>query len=123
MKNLYRKSVIITVIALFLTICLSPMIAANTIKENNEDIIFEFSTVGLKNSNSVQQISISENEFIELKNKLSDIMEEIRMQTNEEDTIDLLKSYLNVNEYPILLSNLSILGFILVLYPLCTHLS
>ena len=102
MKNLYRKSVIITVIVLFLTMCLSPMIAANDIKENNKDIIFEFSTVDLKGSNTVQQISISENEFKDLKNKLSNMMEELRVQTNDEETIDLLKSYLNVNEYPIL---------------------
>jgi hypothetical protein len=103
MKNLYRKSVIISVIVLFLAMCLSPMIAADNIKENNnDDIIFEFSTVDLKGSTTVHQISISENEFIDLKNKLSGIMEELRFQTNDEEAIDLLKSYLDVNEYPIL---------------------
>ena len=104
MKNtLFRKSLTIIIIALFSIIYVMPVIANESIIENkNENIILEYAAIDLQGSTYLEQISLSENELSNIQNKLSIIFEELQLKDNNEETINFLKSYLDVNEYPIL---------------------
>ena len=92
-NNLFRKSLSITIITLFLIIYLMPVMANETIYENkNDGIILEYSTIDLHGSSNIEKISLTENELV-----------------------NVLESYLNTNDYPILsriLSNLFNFDFI-----------
>ena len=115
-NNLFRKSLSILIIAIFSIIYIMPAIAEEAIIENkNDDIILEFKTIDLKGSNYIEQISLSENELAIIQNKLSKLFEELRMQRNENGIINVLKSYSNKNDYPIIsriISNLLNFDFI-----------
>ena len=104
MKNtLFRKSLTIIIIALFSIIYVMPVMANESIIENkNENIILEYAVIDLQGSTYLEQISLSENELSNIQNKLSIIFEELQLKENNEETINFLKSYLDVNEYPIL---------------------
>ena len=104
MKNtLFRKSLTIIIIALFSIIYVMPVMANESIIENkNENIILEYAVIDLQGSTYLEQISLSENELSNIQNKLSIIFEELQLKDNNEETINFLKSYLDVNEYPIL---------------------
>jgi hypothetical protein len=102
-KNLFKKSLSILIITLFLIINMIPIMANETIIEDkNDEIIIEYATVDLQGSTNIKQISLSENELIDIQNKLSNLFEELQLQKNNEDTLNLLKSYLNDDRYPIL---------------------
>lgn len=102
-KTLFRKSVSILIITLLSIIYMMPTMANESIIENKNDrIIIEYATVDFQGSTYLKQISISENEFIEIQNKLSILLDELKLQKNNEETLKLLKSYLNVDKYPIL---------------------
>jgi hypothetical protein len=100
MKNIFLKSMIVLISALFLTIGLSPAIA-NT-NEPNDDIILKYSVLDAQSSTYMEEFSISQSEFIDLKYKISNIIEEVQLLDNDEEVINLLKSYLDINDYPIL---------------------
>jgi len=102
-NNLFRKSLVITIIALFSIINIMPVLANETIFENkNDDITLEFATIDIQGSSYLEKVTLSENELSNIQNKLSNLFEELQLQKNAEDTLDVLKSYLNVNDYPIL---------------------
>jgi len=109
-NNLLRKSLALTIIALFSIIYIMPAIAE--VPENNEintDIIIEYSIIDLDGSNYIEKVTISQNELENIKNKLSNLFEELQLQKNADDTVNVLNSFLNNNDYPILsriLSNL-----------------
>lgn len=113
-KDVLRKSIAITLIALLSIIYVMPAIANETIEEKN-DITIEFATMDIDKSSSMDKITISENEFKNIQNKLSDLFEELKLQKNSEDIIGVLKNYMNPTDYPILskiLSNLFNFDFI-----------
>ena len=117
MKNsIFRKSLVILIIALFSIINIIPAIAnESTIENKNDNIILEYATIDHKGSTCLNQISLSENELVNIQNKLSILFEELQIQNNNEEIINVLKSYLNKNDYPILsgiLSNLFNMDFI-----------
>jgi hypothetical protein len=109
-NNLFRKSLALTIVALFSIIYIMPAIAEEPISsEIKSDIIIEYSIVDLDGSNYIEKITISQNELENIKNKLSNLFEDLQLQKNTEDTVDVLESFLNNNDYPILsriLSNL-----------------
>ena len=115
-NNLFRKSLSITIITLFLIIYLMPVMANETIYENkNDGIILEYSTIDLHGSSNIEKISLTENELVNIQNKLSNLFEDLQLQKNSEGTVNVLESYLNTNDYPILsriLSNLFNFDFI-----------
>lgn len=104
MKNtLFRKSITILIIALFSIIYIVPVMANESIIENkNDNILLEYAVIDLQGFTYLEQISLSENELSSIQNKLSIIFEELQLKENNEETINFLKSYLDVNEYPIL---------------------
>ncbi len=115
-KNLFKKSLTISIIALFSILYFMPVMANETVIENSNDkIILEYATVDMTGSSDLKQISLSENDLIDIQSKLSVLFEELKLQDNNEGIRDVIKSYLNINDYPILsriLSNLLKLDFI-----------
>ena len=114
-KNLFQKSLTILVIAFLSIIYMMPVMANESINENKSNIIFEYRTIDFQGKNVIEKISLSENELGIIQNKLSILFEELRMQSSNEETINVLKSYLNKNEYPIIsriISNLLNFDFI-----------
>ena len=113
-KEMFRKSMVITVITLLSIIYIMPAIATETIEENR-DITLEFAKLDIDKSESVERITISESEFRNIQNKLTELFEDLKLQKNSEDTIGVLKNYINPTDYPILsriLSNLFNFDFI-----------
>ena len=102
MKNIIKKSLILTVISLFLTVCLSPAFAQENYEINDKNIDFEYSVIGSDGIQSVKQISITETEFKNLREEITILINNLKSQTNDEEIINLLKPYLDVNKYPIL---------------------
>jgi hypothetical protein len=102
MKNIINKSLILIVISLFLTVCFSPAFAQENYEINDENIDFEYSVIGSDGLESFQKISITETEFKNLRNEITIIINKLKSQTNDEEIVNILKSYLNVNKYPIL---------------------
>jgi hypothetical protein len=109
-NNLLRKSLALTIIALFSIIYIMPAIAGEPLNnENNSDIIIEYSIIDLDGSNYIEKITIPENELENIRNKLSNLFEDLQLQRNTDDTMNVLNSFINNNDYPILsriLSNL-----------------
>ena len=109
-NNLIRKSSALAIIALFSIIYIMPAIADQTLDtQKDTDIIIEYSTIDLDGLNYVERIKISQNDLDNIKNELSTLFEDLKIQETPEDTENVLNSYINNNEYPILsriLSNL-----------------
>jgi hypothetical protein len=109
-NNLIRKSLALTIIALFSIINIMPAIADQTVDtQNDSNITIEYSTIDLDGLNYVERIRISQNDLNNIKNGLSTLFEDLKMQETPEDTENVLNSYINNNQYPILsriLSNL-----------------
>lgn len=113
-KNLFRKSLTISIITLFSIINIMPVIANETVIENN-DIILEYATIDHEKSSCIKQISLSKSELENIQIKLSNLFDELKQQNSYDDVINVLNSYSNTNEYPILsriLSNLFNMNFI-----------
>ena len=102
MKNIINKSLILIVISLFLTVCFSPAFAQENYEINDKNIDFEYSVIGSDGLESFQKISITETEFKNLRNEITIIINKLKSQTNDEEIVNILKSYLDVNKYPIL---------------------
>jgi hypothetical protein len=93
-----------------------PVTANESIIDTKKDIItLEYATIDINGYTRVNQISLSENDLTDIQNKLSTLIEELQLQNNNVETLNILKSYLNVDKYPILsriFSNLFNLNFI-----------
>jgi len=109
-NNLIRKILALAIISLFSIIYIMPAIADQTLDTKKDtDIIIEYSTIDLHGLNYVERIKISQNDLDNIKNELSNLFEDLKIQETPEDTENVLNSYINNNEYPILsriLSNL-----------------
>lgn len=115
MKNIINKSLVLIVISLFLTVCFSPAFAQENYEINDKNIDFEYSVIGSDGLASFQKTSITETEFKNLRNEITTMINKLKSQTNDEEIVNILKSYLDVNKYPILsriISRLFDLNFI-----------
>jgi hypothetical protein len=103
-EGLFRKGLVIGVIALFATIYVLPAIANEQIEEKacEETVTVEYTSMDLDGSTVGEKFSISEQEFTDLKTKLSSLFDTLKSKTDRKDVIDVLTSFLDRNDNPLL---------------------
>ena len=101
-KGLLKKGIVIWVIALFVTIYMTPVYANEKIKE--ESFSVELNLVDYEGILSQEKIELSLSELEGLKDRLSSIIENLQSSNNKNEIINVLESFLNFEEYPFLSS-------------------
>jgi len=99
-KGLLKKGIVIWVIALFVTIYMTPVYANEKIKE--ESFSVELNLVDDEGILSQEKIELSLSELEGLKDRLSSIIENLQSSNNKNEIINVLESFLNFKEYPFL---------------------
>ncbi|MEA3458803.1 MAG: hypothetical protein U9R21_09025 [Candidatus Thermoplasmatota archaeon] len=103
-EGLFRKGLVIVVIALFATVYIFPAIANEQIEEKacEEIINVEYTSIDFDGSTIGEKFSISEQEFTDLKTRLSSLFDALKSKTDSKDVIDVLTSFLDRNDHPLL---------------------
>ena len=99
-KGLLKKGLAIWIIALFITIYMTPVYANEKIKE--ESFSVGLNLIDYKGIISQEKVELSLSEIKGLKDRLSSIIEKLQSSKNENEIIDVLESFLNFQEYPFL---------------------
>lgn len=103
MKNIWKKGMILAIIALFISVSTAPAFSAvPKSNEKNDTIAIELGSVKNDGSQTIEKLQLSEDEVASLQIKLSTLIDLIRSRTDKDSLFDLLQLFLNGNEYPIL---------------------
>ena len=103
-KDLFRKCLTIGVIALFATIYMAPAIANEDIKEESfeETVTVEYSSIDLSGYITEEKITLSEQEFTDLKIKLSSLLDDLKSKNDKKEVMDVLTTFLDRNDQSLL---------------------
>jgi len=103
-ESLFRKGLVIGVIALFATISILPAIANEQIEEKvyDEIVNVEYTSIDLDGSTVGEKFTLSEQEFTDLKTRLSSLFDTLKSKTDKKDIMDVLTSFLDRNNHPLL---------------------
>jgi len=103
-KDLFRKGLVIGVIALFATIYIAPAIANEHIEEESygETVTIEYTSIELNGFTAEEKVTLSEQEFTGLKTKLSSLFDDLKTKTDKKEAMDVLTAFLDYNDQPLL---------------------
>ena len=98
-----RKMIVMGVIALFVGLSISPVNALEFPEDEMqyEVVDVEYALVDSDGTVIIEQLTLSEQEFKELKVMLLEFMEKIQSTTNRDDSINILNTLL-MNRHPVL---------------------
>jgi hypothetical protein len=99
-KGLIKKGLVIWIIAIFVTIYITPVYANETIKE--ETFSVEYNLIDSKGILNKEKVELSSSEIERLMDGLLLIIENLRPLKDENEIIDVLESFLNFEDYPFL---------------------
>ena len=101
-KDLFRKGLVIGVIALFATIYMAPAIANEHIGEESyeETVTVEYTSIDLNGFTAEEKVTLSEQEFTDLKTKLSSLFDDLKAKTDKKGVMDVLTAFLDCNNQP-----------------------
>ena len=103
-KDLFRKGLVIGVIALFATIYIAPAFANEHIEEESygETVTIEYTSIELNGFTAEEKVTLSEQEFTGLKTKLSSLFDDLKAKTDKKEVMDVLTAFLDCNDQPIM---------------------
>ena len=105
MKKIWKKGMIIGIIALFVSVSMAPALTAvqKTTDEKNT-IGIELASIGSDGNQQIQTFDLTKDEAASLQLKLSSLLELIRSMNDKKSVLDLFQLFVNDNEYPIISS-------------------
>ena len=103
-KDLFRKGLVIGVIALFATLYMAPAIANDYVEETNygEKITVKYTSIDLNRFTAEEKVTLSEQEFTGLKTKLSSLFNDLKAKTDKKEIMDVLTAFIESNDQPLL---------------------
>ncbi len=105
MKRIWKKGMIIGIIALFVSVSMAPALTAVPKTTEKNTIGIELASIGSDGSQEIQTLDLTKDEAANLQLKLTSFLELIRSMNDKKSLLDLFQLFVNGNEYPIL-SNL-----------------
>jgi len=103
MKNGMKKTMILGVIALFVSVSISPMIAAMK-TSSEEKFVVEYAMINTDGSISEETMLLNSEELSLLQGKLSTFLDLLKSTTDKTTLLNLLLNYLAGDNYPLLSS-------------------
>ncbi len=103
MKKIWKKGMILGIIALFMSVSMAPALTAvPKTTEQKDTIAIEIASVASDGSQQIETLDLTEDEAANLQLSLTSLLELIRSIKDKDSLLDFLQLFFNGNEYPIL---------------------
>ena len=103
MEKIWKKSMVIGIIALFISISMVPAFSSETtsIKQSKTTSV-KYATIEADGTFAYQTIELTEEEIAQLQNNIATLTDLIQSQPDKTSLLNLLMRYLDNNDYPFL---------------------